>query len=37
MTIIHLKSHVECRDNVFDRQINDVHLKVTLEMKLAFI
>ena len=36
MALIYPKSHTECRDSVFDGQINDQISKAALGMNLAF-
>ena len=36
MAIIYPKSHVECRDSVFDGQINDENSKAALGKNLCF-
>ena len=37
MALIHSKAFVECRDSVFNGQINDVNKKEAIGMKLAFV
>ena len=36
MALIYPQSHFECRDSVFDGQINDENSKVALGMNLGF-
>ena len=36
MALIYPKSHIECRDSVFDGQINDENSKAALGMNLGF-
>ena len=36
LALIYPKSHVECRESTFDRQINDENSKAAFEMNLGF-